>query len=495
MNLSEYASYDGLGLAGLVKNGDVSPRELAATAFQAIEKMNPVLNAVVETYDDRISSLDEGSLGPGLFRGVPFLIKDVGNYEAGRKCEQGSRLLQGYVAAHDSFFIQQLRACGLNNIGRTNVPEFCIAGTTENVLYGNTSNPWRIGYSAGGSSGGAAAAVAAGIVPMAHGSDIGGSIRIPAAYCGGVGMKPSRGRISFGPLQDERGWGMATMLGQTRTVRDTAALLDCFGQPQPGDPFIIKQPSRAYLDEVGAPVGKLRIAFSTTPLAPDWPVESETVAATEHTAKILEGQGHIVVEDAPPFDFEGLLRHFNVVWFFGFDRVLENLASELGRDIGPDTLEPCTLDIYHHAKTIDPYDLFAAFAFFNSVRRDFGQFFQQYDVWLTPTTSRPAEPWGLYNQSLTGMSVEGRSRIAESNYQFCSLYNLTGLPSISLPLFATSNHLPIGIQLGARHGEEELLIRVASALEESNPWIDRTPPLHVSSNELPSASTQQAHLI
>src|SRR5262245_52067368 len=246
MTLAEYAAHDACGLADLVRTRRVSPKELADAAARAVDAVNPRLNAVVETYADRIEGLDERRLGGGPFRGVPFLIKDFFGHEAGRRVEFGSRLCRGMVAQQDTFLAEMLRAAGVNIIGRSAAPEYSMSGTTETALYGNTSTPWRAGYSAGGSSGGAMAAVAAGIVPMAHGSDIAGSIRIPASFCGGVGLKPSRGRVSLGPLQDEHEYGLGQNFVQTMSVRDAAAMLDCVSLPQVGDPFPIPKPDEPY---------------------------------------------------------------------------------------------------------------------------------------------------------------------------------------------------------------------------------------------------------
>ncbi|MGH6933609.1 MAG: amidase, partial [Dongiaceae bacterium] len=307
MNLGEYASYDGLGLAELVRKKQVTPRELAATAAQAIEAINPRVNAVVELYDDRVIGLDEASLGHGPFRGVPFLIKDVGGHEKGRKIEYGSRLCQGMVSELDSNLIKLLRASGVNVMGRTNTPEYSIAGTTENALYGNTSTPWRHGYCAGGSTGGGAAAVASGMVPLAHGSDIGGSIRIPASLCGGVGLKPSRGRISAGPALDEAGFGLAMNFAQAKSIRDVAAMLDCLAIPQPGDPFIIPKPAEPYGAFPGKRPPRLKIAWSAKPVM-NGPVDVEVAAAVADTAKLLAEMGHEVSEEAPPYDGEDASR-------------------------------------------------------------------------------------------------------------------------------------------------------------------------------------------
>src|SRR5438067_1315756 len=246
MNLAEYASYDALGLAELVASKQVPPKELAQTAAAAIASINRAVNAVVETYPDRIDGLDEKMLGTGPFRGVPFLIKDFFGHEAGRTIEFGSRLCRGMVAQHDTHLCELFKASGVNILGRSAAPEYSMSGTTESALHGNTSTPWKQGHSAGGSTGGGMAAVIAGMVPIAHGSDIAGSIRVPASFCGGVGLKPSRGRISFGPMQDENGYGLGQNFVQAKSVRDAAAMLDCLAVPQIGDPFLIPRPPELY---------------------------------------------------------------------------------------------------------------------------------------------------------------------------------------------------------------------------------------------------------
>jgi amidase len=264
ISLKDYAKRDAIGLAELIAKKAVSPKELALTALKAIETVDREVNAVCEIYHDRIDGLDDKSLGDGPFRGVPFFIKDVFGHIKGRKIEYASRLCEGMTADADTYFYRQLCAAGLNVIGRTRTPEYSMAGTTEGAFYGNTSNPWRKGYSAGGSSGGAQAAVTAGIVPVAHGSDIGGSIRIPASYCGGVGLKPSRGRVSVGPVVDEGGLGFSTNMMQAMTVRDAAAMLDWVSVPQVGDPFVIPKPAESYarLAEKSAPKLKIGLHLS-----------------------------------------------------------------------------------------------------------------------------------------------------------------------------------------------------------------------------------------
>ena len=261
MKLSEYASFDAMGIAALIKSGEVSADEIRNCALRAIDVVNGEINAVIETYDDPVPApADTAPEAP--FAGVPYLIKDVGAHFGGLKCEFCSRLCEGMVAAEDSHYAGLVRRSGVSIVGRSNTPEFSMSGTSENVLYGNTSTPWKKGYSSNGSSGGSAAAVAAGVVPMAHGSDIGGSIRGPAAWCGGVGLKPSRARISSGPNYDEWGHGMSMSFVQTKTMRDTAAMLDHLAVPQPGDPFVIARAPNPYTTYLNGPAKPLKLAFS-----------------------------------------------------------------------------------------------------------------------------------------------------------------------------------------------------------------------------------------
>jgi len=480
MKLSEYATYDATGLGELVKNGDVTPTELAATASKAIEVIDPKVKAVVEMYPDRIDGLDESKLGTGPFQGVPFLIKDVFGHEEGRKIEFASRLCRGMVAEKDTFFAKLLRGSGLNIVGRSNTPEYSMAGTAENAFYGNTSTPWKEGYSAGGSTGGGMAAVVAGMVPIAHGTDIAGSIRIPASWCGGVGLKPSRGRISFGPVVDENGFGLSNHFVQTKSIRDTAAMLDCLAIPQTGDPFIIPKPEEAYAQLRKKQPGKLKIGWSTDPLM-GIPVEAEVAEAVASTAELLAELGHDVSEESPQLDGLQALSKFSDIWFFAFDSRLEDYAKKSGTKIGPDTLEPVTLKIYEYSKTITPADFVAAKAQLNTARRKMGAFYDRYDIWLSPTTARVSEPHGRYNLGRTDVDMTNLfSDLFVAPFQFTVPHNMMGTPAISLPLAVTSDNLPIGVQLGAPAAQEHVLLQLATILEEARPWHDRVPPLHVS---------------
>jgi amidase len=468
MDLTEYAQYDALGLAALVAKKEVSPRELAQVAARAIEARNAEVNAVVETYPDRIEDLDESRLGNGPFRGVPTLIKDVFGHEAGRKIEFGSRLCQGMVAERDTHFAELFRACGVNIIGRSAAPEYSMAGTAEGALYGNTSNPLRHGYSAGGSSGGAAAAIAAGMVPIAHGTDIGGSIRIPASFCGGVGLKPSRGRISYGPEMDENGYGLGMNFAQTRSVRDAAAMLDCLSIPQAGDPFLIPKPSQSYASLIRDKPARLRIGWSADALM-GFPVDDEVRRAVEDTALTLAEMGHEVEAAGPKVDGLAALRAMMDLWFFGFDLRLANYSKRSGHAIGPHTLEPVTFRIYEYAQQMKPAQFLKSMGYLNVARRALGAFFTRYDVWLSPTTSRTSEPWGNYNLGRTDVSFdEVAEKIIRPIAQFTLPHNIMGTPAISLPLAMHSNGLPIGVQLGGRPAEEHVILQLATQLEASH---------------------------
>jgi len=473
MNLAEYAAHDALGLAALVARKEVTPAELARTALEAITALNPAVNAVVETYPDRIEALDESALGAGPFRGVPFLIKDVFGHEAGRKIEFGSRLCRGMVAQQDTYVAQLFRAAGVNIIGRSATPEYSMSGTTEGALYGNTSTPWRKGYSAGGSSGGSMAAVVAGMVPIAHGTDIGGSIRIPASYCGGVGLKPSRGRISYGPSMDENGYGLGMNFMQAKTIRDVAAMLDCLAIPQPGDPFLIPKPDLPYAELTRREPRRLRIGWSTDALM-GFETDAEVRGAIIQVAKTLAGMGHEVCEESPVVDGLRAMRAMKDVWFFGFDQRLAGYSARSGHKIGRDTLEPIVFMIYEHAKRMTAQQFLSSMADINVARRSLGAYWSKYDVWLSPTTPRVSEAWGNYNLGRSDVSFEELpEKIYRAIGQFTLPHNIMGTPAISLPLVMHSTGLPIGIQLGARPADEHMVLQLAAALEQAMPWAKR----------------------
>lgn len=478
MNLAEYTTYDGLGLAGLVKRRDITAKELGRLMLAAAEQVNPYLNAVIQTYADRVEATRAEDIPAGPFAGVPFLLKDIGPGEKGALQEAGSRLCRGRVLHRDSFLVERFRAAGLKILGRTTTPEMALSGSTESLLAGPTRSPWNPVTRAGGSSGGAAASVAAGIVPLAHASDGAGSIRIPAAVCGLVGLKPSRGRVSLGPELSEAMLGMHLHFGLSRTVRDTAALLDAVAQPAPGDPFIIMQPQRPYLQEVGVPTNRLRIAWTRTSWQPGTALHPEITPALEKIVDLLEAMGHELTEVETLYDYEAFVNAIWVGWAWGFDVYLDDLAAALGRRINEETLEPVTLSLYHLAKGLTAAKMARAEETYNAIRRKVGQFFQRYDLLLTPTIAQLGDPIGKYSQNVTDVDFIGFFRRCDQSDMYLPLANLTGQPAISLPLAHSAAGLPIGFQFVARFGREDLLIRLASALEAALPWRQRTPPIH-----------------
>jgi amidase len=483
MNLTEYVRYDGLALAELVKRREVTAKELGRCMLAAVEMVNPQINAVIQAYADRIEAMSDDDIPEGSFAGVPFLLKDIGSGEKGAVQEGGSRLWQGRILQQEAFLIERFRAAGLTLLGRTTTPEMALSSSTESVLSGATRNPWNPATRAGGSSGGAAASVAAGIVPIAHASDGAGSIRIPAALCGLVGLKPSRGRVSLGPEEGESLMGMSVEFALSRTVRDTAALLDIAAPPAPGDPFIILQPQRPYLQEVGLPTGKLRIAWTRTSWQPGTALHPEIVTALERVVIQLEAMGHELTEVGTLYDYEAFVNAVWVGWAWGFDLFLDKTAAELGRKVNGDSLEPVTLSLYQMAKRLTAAEVVRAEATYNAIRRQVGHFFEGYDLLLTPTVAQLGDPIGKYSQNVNDVDFIGFFRRCDQSDMYLPLANLTGQPALSLPLVHSASGLPIGMQFVAHFGREDLLLRLASALEETLPWRERLPLVHVSKNQ------------
>ena len=477
MELHEYAQYDALGLAELVADGQVSPRELAACAVAAVERVDGTLGAVVETYVDRAESVGD-DIPAEPFRGVPTMVKDLFHGEAGKRCGNGSRLSEDWVVSLDTAFYDRIRRSGLINLGRTTTSEFGIMGTTETLAAGLTCTPWSSDHSAGGSSGGAAAAVGAGIVPVASASDGGGSIRIPAASCGVVGLKTSRGRVTWGPQIAEALAGWAVHFMVSRSVRDTAAMLDTLGGPAYGDPFVIPGPARPFLEEVGSEVEPLRIAYWSTPWSGQ-DADPEITAATESTAQLLESLGHHVELATPQFDWEPFLIAMTDVWAADNAHTVDGLAAFLGKSVDADTLEGSTLAAVQYGRTISAGQLLDAMGQANHLARIMGWFFASYDVLLTPTMGRLPPQLKIYDPS---EPVELRKMFEQWSpwESFLPVFNATGQPAITLPLHMSESGLPIGMQLVGGFGHESLLLRLSAQLEEALPWAGRIPPIHVS---------------
>ena len=470
MNLAEYCNYDGLDLAKLVKNGDVSVQELAALALKAAERVNPHINAIIETYDDAPNA----TVNDGPFSGVPFLRKDLFVEEAGRLNENGSRLWKGYRSEADSWLTTQFRQSGVNIIGRTTTPEMGLSGSTESLHTGKTRNPYNLELMAGGSSGGSAASVAAGVVPLAHASDGAGSIRIPASACNLVGLKPSRGRVNAAPASGVQPYDFAVNFVVSRSVRDSAAMLDALQGSEPGAYVEIVQPERPYLQELDQPLAPLRVAFTHAQWGP-MSTESELVALTQQTAIHLEQQGHQVTEDTITYNYDEYLHAMVVLWSIGMDVFHDESAAMFGRKVDETTLEAVTLAQYHWAKTLTMNDYQLAIDVINQVNRESALFFEKYDLLLTPTLSRVPQPIGYYSQDNSELNFQEFFRRCDDSMAYMPLTNFTGQPSISLPLGMSSAGLPLGMQFISRFGDEATLFRIAAHFEQAMPWVNRKP--------------------
>ena len=478
MKLDEYARYDALGLANLVRRGEVTPGELAALAAQAIEAVNPKLNAVLELFLDRVDGLDEASIPEGPFRGVPFALKDIGASEAGRRQECGSRIMLGHVAEADTELTRRFRASGLVNLGRTACPEFGLTMTTESVLSGTTCNPWDPSRIAGGSSGGAGAIVAAGALPLAHANDGGGSTRIPAGINGLVGLKCSRGRVTLGPDFSDLTYFLVSELAVTRTVRDTAALLDAVQGPMPGEAFLLQSPVRAYTDELDDPPKNLKIAFAPGTWM-EQTLDPEVSDAVRRTAALCESLGHTVEEATPVFDEEALLQAFGNLWAADGVANLEAVSQQMGRPVTSEYVEKITEVIYAQGKAMSVMNYMDAKTVVDQTTRAVGAFFEEYDVLLTPTLAKQTPPTGVYGLERKGMDYSAWLTEAWSLIPWTPLSNVTGTPAISLPLAMDSAGLPMGMHFMAGMGHEARLIGLAAALEEADPWAGRRPGVHV----------------
>jgi amidase len=475
VRLDEYAAHDALGLAGLVRDGAVTAAELAELALQAVELVDGRLNAVVGVYADAVESA--AAAPPGPFGGVPTLLKDLFHGDVGRPTEAGSRLAAGSVAQIPSNLVQRLRASGLVPVGRSTTSEFGLMGTTETIAAGRTCSPWSGDHMAGGSSGGAGAAVGAGIVPVATGSDGGGSIRIPASACGVVGLKPTRGRVPWGLAAGDPLLGWAVQFLLCRSVRDAAAGLDALAGPVPGDAAVLPAPQRPWLEELAADAGRLRVAVSSQPWS-GAAADGEVEAACRQTATLLADLGHELVEARPEFSWEQFLDAMTVVWSATTAQTVDAVAAAVDRTPSPDTLELPTLRMVEYGRSLTAGQLIAAVDAAGYIGRQVGAFFQQHHLLLTPTLGALPARLGVYQPQA---ELEPRELFSSWSQleSFLPVFNATGHPAISLPLHQSGEGLPIGMQLVGRFGDEATLLRVAAQLERSLPWAGRVPPLHV----------------
>ncbi|HEY8003873.1 MAG TPA: amidase family protein [Phenylobacterium sp.] len=472
MSLGDYSDYDGLGLAELVAKKQVTPLELAEAAIERIERHNPTLNAVVYKGYDDARRRAAGDLPNGAFRGVPFLIKDLGMPVAGWPRSHGSKFARGVVDDEDGGLTRRYRQAGVVPLGKTNTPEYGITGTTESAALGPCRNPWNPDHIAGGSSGGAASAVAAGIVPLAHASDGLGSIRIPAACCGLVGLKVTRDRNPNLPDGFDYALGNVVDHVVTRTVRDSAAMLDATGYPEPGSPYPPPPKARPYLEEVGASPGRLRIAWSSeTPTGR--PIEPEIQAALERTAALLAGLGHDVVEKGMGIDYRALFASRGPAAAANFAAGMARLIDLVGREPEEDELEPLTWASLKAGRRQTGADVMRSLQETRMLNRRTLAFFENVDVYLTPVLGTPVPPIGFIDP----VNLEPRevNRRQGRTFPYTPPFNFSGQPSMSLPIEVDANGLPIGMMFTARYADEATLFRLAGQLEKEAPWKDRRP--------------------
>jgi len=490
---SEYVKHDATALADLVRRGETTPAELLETAIARAEAVNPQLNAIVTPLYEKGREMAANLPADGPFRGVPFLLKDLELEWAGTPMKFGCRGYANYVSTTDSEVIKRLKAAGLVFFGKTNTPEFGLTPYTESKLYGLARNPHKPTHSPGGSSGGSAVAVAAGIVPAATASDGGGSIRIPASCCGLFGLKPSRGRVTLGPAYGELWNGAVIGHAVTRSVRDSAGLLDAIAGNMPGDPYLIPPPERPFLDEVSREPGKLRVAFSTASVIPSLTIDPECIKAVQETARLLESLGHTVEEVPLPYDKTIITEGFFVSVLAETAATLRDLSTYLGRPVKPGV--DVELNTWAQARLAEGFsaaDLSWQNRRWNTLNRSMGQLHEKYDLLLTPTLPCPPIAIGTFQNSASeerllklvdavgGLKYLNGTKIvndlAEKSLGYISytvITNMTGQPSMSVPLHWSADGLPIGVMFAAKLGNEATLFRLAGQLEQTRPWFDK----------------------
>lgn len=480
-----YKDYDGLGLAELIRNKEVKPEEVKEMAIREIEEKNPKLNAVIhKMYDE--SPIDSS----GMFFGVPILTKNISQESKGHPMTAGSKALVDVIADEDSEFVRQIKNTGVIIIGQTNVPELALMGITEPELYGPTRNPWNTDYTPGGSSGGAAAAVASGMVPVAGANDGGGSIRIPSAYCGLFGLKPTRGRTPVGPKVGRNWQGASVDHILSRTVRDSAAMLDQYRLDR-YNAFVAPPFHGSYLEAAGTPVAKrLKVAYTVnSPIG--LTVDRECREAVEKTVKLLETMGHHVEEKAAPVDGKKIANSYIYLYFAEVASALREMERILGRNVAFNDVEPATWMLGLLGRTVNAEELLITLKYWDEAAIAMEKFHDEYDIYITPTTAHP--PAKIGELDLTPMEkriipLVGSLRLTKllrktgfvdklvnqslERTPFTQLANLTGQPAMTLPMHLIKEGLPVGVQVMARRGREDLLFQLAGELEQSDLWID-----------------------
>src|SRR5262245_8797072 len=472
MRFDEYRRHDATALGRLITKGEVSAEEVLEVAIARAEAVNPTINAIVHK---QYAQARRAARGPadGPLKGVPFLIKDLGFFETGEPATYGSSLFADFIADHDSAYVRRCKAAGLVFMGRSSSPEFGLSPNTEPRLYGPCRNPWNLAHSAGGSSGGAAAAVIAGILPMAHATDGGGSIRIPAAQCGLFGLKPTRGRISMAPDAGEGWGGLSASHVLSRSVRDSALMLDVTAGAEPGDPYAAPTPERPFVEAIARPPAQLRIAMIRGDhrggrLHPD------CLAAVEGAAKLCQGLGHVVEEADPGLDLVALRPMNAVITAANTARALGARWKALGREPNARDVEAATWAVYNRGVKVSGVAYVEAIAAVHAMGRKLARFLGSYDVILSATLPAPPPKLGYFD--MNGDVETFTARVTEY-LSITPLHNATGTPAMSVPLYWPADGLPVGVHFAGRYGEEATMLRLAAQLEASQPWFDRLPAL------------------
>ncbi len=473
----EVAWLDAMDQATLVRKKEVSAMELLEAAIEGIEALNPVINAVVTKAYEYARKEAQKPLPQGPLAGVPFLLKDIMGFCSGLRTTMGTQLLQYYVTDYDAELVKRYKAAGLVILGKTNVPEFGIVPTTESRLHGPCRNPWNVDYSAGGSSGGSAAAVASGMVAAAHGNDGGGSIRIPASCCGIFGLKPTRARTPVGPDFGDVMVGLVVEHALTRSVRDSAALLDATAGPALGDPYWAPPQQRPFLSEIGCSPGRLKIGVTTQGANPLARTHPDCVEAVRQAARLCADLGHHVeeLEHRWTDQYEGFLRDFMVLYSGQVAATITTIFKSTGQKPTPEYFEPLTWMLYETGMSFTAADHLNAVASLQRFSRQVAALFQTYDVTMSPVLSEPPPRIGT-------LTPEGEAPATSwarvGRYcAFTPIENITGQPAMSVPLFWTNDGLPVGVHVSARFGDEATLFRLAAQLEEARPWRARRPPV------------------
>lgn len=487
----EYESFDGLGLANLIKRGIISAEEVLAAAIERIEQYNPELNAVIHKMYERARAAVKTEIPQGIFQGVPFLIKDLFADFQGEPMRMGSRFTANWISTHDSELVKRFKKAGLITLGKTNTPEFGLSPLTEPELFGPTRNPWNLSRSSGGSSGGSAAAVAARMVPLAHAGDGGGSIRIPASYCGVFGLKPTRGRTPAGPDLMRVWQGVAVDNGISRSVRDSAALLDVLSGPELGSPISLPLPEKSFLSSLEDPCPKLRIAMVDHPFFPA-KVNHEYLSALKKAAQLCEDLDHIVEPARIHFDRDEIAFAYLIFIVGEAAADIETMSKLMGRKPKPKELEKQTSAIYRVGNQFSAADFAWATNILDKAGWVFANFLQKYDVIMTPTMASPAPLVGSFKPDTIERGIlelvhwlphsvlmhKFIKRAAARNFgfsPFTAIFNVSGQPAMSVPLYWDSEGMPIGIQFAGRIGEEALLLKLGAQLEAVQPWETREP--------------------